>query len=54
METFVPLYISNHCDSLCKMCNFNRNNTSLERIQATESKVDSDAILWIFFRHFIS
>lgn len=51
METFVPLYISNHCDSLCKMCNFNRNNTSLERIQATESKVVEQLMIIRDYEH---
>ena len=39
METFVPLYISSHCDSYCKMCNFNHDNQSLQRIQATENEI---------------
>lgn len=39
METFVPLYISNYCDSYCKMCNFNNDNKSLHRIRASEDEI---------------
>ena len=31
IETFVPLYISNYCDSICKICNMNLNNPNFIR-----------------------
>lgn len=31
METFVPLYIANECDSYCTMCGFNHSNSNLIR-----------------------
>ncbi|WP_353852957.1 thiamine biosynthesis protein ThiH [Dehalobacter restrictus] len=34
METFVPLYISNICDSSCLMCNLRRNNPNVKRVEA--------------------
>ena len=40
METFVPLYISNKCDSYCTMCNFNCMNESLHRIEATIPEIE--------------
>ena len=39
METFVPLYISNYCDSHCLMCNFNHENKNLIRKTATEQEI---------------
>lgn len=40
METFVPLYISNKCDSYCTMCNFSCTNKSLRRIEATMPEIE--------------
>ena len=51
METFVPLYISNHCDSYCKMCNFNHDNQSLQRIQATENEIVEQLKIIYDFEH---
>lgn len=39
METFVPLYISNYCDSHCIMCNFNNENKKLIRRTAKEEEI---------------
>ncbi len=39
METFVPLYISNYCDSHCLMCNFNHENKQLMRKTAAEEEI---------------
>ena len=40
METFVPLYISNNCDSYCLMCGFNHSNTKLLRRTATDAEIE--------------
>lgn len=39
METFVPLYISNKCDSYCAMCGFKHSNTHLQRRVATIEEI---------------
>lgn len=39
METFVPLYISNECDSYCVMCGFNHTNSKLIRKVATIEEI---------------
>ena len=39
MEVFVPLYISNFCDSSCLMCNFRRENYTLERMEASRDEI---------------
>ena len=39
LETFVPLYISNYCDSDCMMCNMRKSNTKLVRIEANDGKI---------------
>lgn len=39
METFVPLYISNKCDSYCLMCGFNHSNSNLIRKTATFEEI---------------
>ena len=41
METFVPLYISNKCDSYCSMCNFNHLNKSIHRIEASMEEIEN-------------
>lgn len=40
METFVPLYISNKCDSYCIMCGFKHSNTHLQRRVATIEEIN--------------
>lgn len=39
METFVPLYISNECDSYCTMCGFKHSNTYLQRKTASIEEI---------------
>ena len=39
METFVPLYISNECDSYCVMCGFNHSNSNVTRKVATIDEI---------------
>lgn len=39
METFVPLYIANECDSYCAMCGFNHSNSNLIRKVATIDEI---------------
>lgn len=41
METFVPLYISNKCDSYCSMCNSNCMNKSMRRIEASIEEIEN-------------
>lgn len=41
METFVPLYISNKCDSYCSMCHSNCMNKSMYRIEASIGKIEN-------------
>jgi len=31
LRTWVPLYLTNHCDAGCKMCGMRRNNSSMVR-----------------------
>ncbi|HAU86879.1 MAG TPA: thiamine biosynthesis protein ThiH [Lachnospiraceae bacterium] len=38
-ETFVPLYLTNTCDSQCKMCNMRVQNHSLHRIVPNKEKI---------------
>ncbi|MDQ0361535.1 hypothetical protein [Breznakia pachnodae] len=38
-ETFVPLYISNECDSVCKICNLRKNNNKIIRKTATKEEI---------------
>ena len=40
METFVPLYISNKCDSYCSMCNLQHSNSEIDRIEASLDKIN--------------
>lgn len=40
METFVPLYISNKCDSYCSMCNLQHSNFEIDRIEASLEKIN--------------
>lgn len=40
METFVPLYISNKCDSYCSMCSLKHSNTEIDRIEASLEQID--------------
>ncbi len=40
METFVPLYISNKCDSYCSMCSLRHSNAGIDRIEATLEQID--------------
>lgn len=40
METFVPLYISNYCDSSCLMCNLQRTNDRISRVEATFEQIE--------------
>ena len=38
-EVFVPLYISNYCDSSCKMCGMNIHNKSFDRKDISKNKI---------------
>lgn len=38
-EAFVPLYLTNMCDSQCMICNMRKQNKKLERIQADKNKI---------------
>ena len=39
LETFVPLYISNYCDSNCLICNMRKSNGDLVRIEASDEEI---------------
>src|SRR6266542_2077798 len=39
LETFSPLYLTNTCDSECKMCGMRRDNRDLERQTASPADV---------------
>ena len=39
IETFVPLYITNYCDGLCKVCNMRANNEGLRRIRGSKDNI---------------
>jgi len=39
LETFVPLYLTNLCDGLCRVCNMRWNNRKLTRIQGREDEI---------------
>ncbi|MDF2519383.1 MAG: putative thiamine biosynthesis protein ThiH [Clostridia bacterium] len=38
-ETFVPLYITNHCDSQCKICNLRSQNKNVERKEGDKEQI---------------
>lgn len=40
-ETFIPLYITNHCDSKCKICNMRSQNEKYLRVEGTEEEIMS-------------
>jgi 3-methyl-2-indolic acid synthase len=39
LETFSPLYLTNTCDSECKMCGMRRGNDGLERLTASPGEI---------------
>mgnify|MGYP000873531645 CR=1 FL=1 len=39
LETFVPLYLTNLCDGLCRVCNMRSNNRKLTRIQGRKEDI---------------
>lgn len=49
METFVPLYISNKCDSYCSMCNLKHSNSEIDRIEASLETINEQ--LHIIFEY---
>ena len=47
LETFSPLYLTNTCDSECKMCGMRRDNRELERQTANPAEIQGQLeILW--------
>lgn len=49
LETFVPLYTTNHCDSECKMCAMRKSNTRLIRKHASKREIEDQ--LQVLFEH---
>jgi 2-iminoacetate synthase len=49
LHTFVPLYITNHCDSECKMCGMRKGNTRLIRKFAGKKTIEEQ--LQIIYEH---
>ena len=45
METFVPLYISNYCDSTCLMCNLRKNNEKVIRMEASIDEIRQQLLI---------
>jgi 2-iminoacetate synthase ThiH len=40
-ETFVPLYITNYCDSRCRICNMRAQNGNLMRVEGSADQIAS-------------
>ena len=39
-EAFVPIFLTNHCHSGCKMCGMRRNNSKLKRQFSSKSVIE--------------